>query len=425
MKFLKSASLLLLISAMHLQAQTDGLSEQVTSLKANVKEVQTEGDTYKQQIESPGLGVIKYTVDEVDSKGRITNYSYEFNLADLDPYAVRQETDGDLLLVSMTVANKQSLVKLTEDGENVGFDDEVELRATDIENARQLIDIIKKAIPLAKEAVENKLNLNGYAQMRDWLAANIKDVRVDETTYQQNLKPGEYPGSIVYVRTEAEGGDAEEMKYHFNIGDINHNSLRFEISGDEIGVTFKTMAEQDLIRVFENNEPDGFTDEVMIMTSNVESARDLRTVLGLAIPEAKKLTTNDLPSLNDTEAALASMAKFVSEVNYGDMQMIQEVAPECVTTFRITEQQEDDSEMMEYKLNLMDLNANNLKYEVSRGKMHFKLRTMDKIKLIKEYENGVFQGYTDEFNIYAEDMEVARRLRHALAKAIALCKKKL
>ena len=76
--------------------------------------------------------------EETDQKGAKVINEYEFNLADIDPYAVRQETQKDVILVSLTVRNKQKLVKVYKNDEVVGYDEQLKIRAKDVDNAREI-----------------------------------------------------------------------------------------------------------------------------------------------------------------------------------------------------------------------------------------------------------------------------------------------
>src|SRR5688500_13140748 len=80
-----------------LHAQVNELNTQGTALQNAVATVQSGSKTYEQKVSFEEPAVIRYSYDEIDQKGNRVNYVYEFNLADLDPYAVREQTQKDLI----------------------------------------------------------------------------------------------------------------------------------------------------------------------------------------------------------------------------------------------------------------------------------------------------------------------------------------
>src|SRR6476620_7694452 len=97
--------------------QADDFNGAVKKLQSSLVQVSTGSKTYDQEIKPLQFGAIRYGVDETDQKGAKTSYAYEFNLADIDPYAVKQETQKDVIMVSLTVRNKQKLIKVYKNNE--------------------------------------------------------------------------------------------------------------------------------------------------------------------------------------------------------------------------------------------------------------------------------------------------------------------
>src|SRR5688500_3738176 len=94
--------------AINLRSHGQGaeLKAQASALTNAVAAVQSGSKTYEQKIAFQEPAVVRYSYDEIDQKGNRTNYVYEFNLADIDPYAVREQTQKDLISVVVAVRNK-------------------------------------------------------------------------------------------------------------------------------------------------------------------------------------------------------------------------------------------------------------------------------------------------------------------------------
>src|SRR6267154_676844 len=156
--------------------QDADLNSTVQKLQSLVSTVASGSKTFEQKIESPAPAVIKYSYDEVDSKGVKTPYACEFNLSDLDSYAIRQETQKDLIFVTLTIKNKQKLAKFYKNNEPTNYDETVKIHAKDVDNARAMIEILKKGIAPAEKYMAGKFKFTNYNNMVNWLTTNIKNV---------------------------------------------------------------------------------------------------------------------------------------------------------------------------------------------------------------------------------------------------------
>lgn len=416
--YLLSITLLLSISGFS-QSQSE-LDAIISNIKSNIIEVATAKETYKQSLESPKSCVIKYSYDEVNLKGEIETLAFEFNLADLDAYTIREETKGDIIYLVATTNNKQKLIKTYKNGEVGNYSYELNLITKNVDNARILIDEIKKAIPIAKKITESKFNINSYEEMTNWLVANVKDVRLGDVTYKQKIEKGSYPGTLKFMKTEVGAKSSKEEIFEFNLADLNINSVLFNISGNKFGVGAETLRKQKIINYHTNGTPDGFDDEFVIATEDVEQARDIKTVLSLAIKAAKPVVDAAMSSLGTDYLNLS--AKYVQEVNYGDTKISQSFEPKCITNIELIDQDPKSTKKNTYQVHLIDINENALVYDVSSSKMYLDFLVKNKNKLVKETENDEFDGYIDDFKVYTPNVEIARRLQFAVKKSIEKCK---
>src|SRR5687767_5280727 len=86
--------------------QASDLKASSAKLQELVGPVQTGSKRYEQTITFQEPAVIRYAYVETDQKGNAVNMVYEFNLSDLDPYAVREQTQKDMISVVCAVRNK-------------------------------------------------------------------------------------------------------------------------------------------------------------------------------------------------------------------------------------------------------------------------------------------------------------------------------
>src|SRR5687767_4896512 len=273
----------------------------IQKLQCSLVRVSTGSKTYDQEIKALQFGAIRYGVDETDQKGGKISYAYEFNLADIDPYAVKQETQKDVIMVSLTVRNKQKLIKVYKNNEVQSYDEQVKLRAKDVDNAREMVDAIKNGIPPAEKVLAGKLKLKTYDEMVSWLIGNTKNVELGTSkSIKQTLAKGDYVGSLKLTEIETDAKGATEEQYTFNLADINLNSVNFKISGNKFGLNFETIQRLKGISLLKAGK-NSFVSEITINTNNVDEARDIKTVLAMAVPLAVDKVKADNPKTGTTD----------------------------------------------------------------------------------------------------------------------------
>lgn len=398
------------------------MNEMTASLQKSVGKVQTASKTFESSVKFVEPAGIQYIFDEIDSKGNKVNYIYEFNVADLDPYAVREQTQKDVITVVMSVKNKQKLVKVYKNNEAQSYDAEAIIHASDIENARAISDIIKKGIPTAEKVMANRLKLTNYDAMVDWLTKNVKNVGLGTKSFTQSVAKEEKPGALKLIQIESDGKTSTEEHFWFNLADINPNSIVFKVTGNRFAINFETLQKAKHIAVLKNGEKRPFTNEITINTNNVDEARDLKTVLALAGPLAAEKVKASLPVINSEKDALTQIGSLTGKVTYGPKEITQEIQPVCLTTLVQVERDAKASEKNEFKFNWMDVNPNASLIDVTSDRMYIELKIVDSKKLMMNTKNDKFNGYDNSLRLYMPDIESARRAKVGVDKAIEKCK---
>ncbi|HTH57502.1 MAG TPA: hypothetical protein VL728_15735 [Cyclobacteriaceae bacterium] len=403
-------------------SQDADLKSTVSQLQKKMSSVASGSKTFEQKLESPSPGVIKYMYDEVDSKGVKTPYACEFNLSDIDTYAIRQETQKDLIFVTLTVKNKQKLAKFYKNNEPTGYDETVRIHAKDVDNARAIADILKAGIAPAEKYMAGKFKLTNYNDMLTWLTANLKNVTLGTKSITQSIAKGDFVGSVKYHIVESDGKSASDETYTFNLADLNPNTISYKISGNRFALVVEASQNLKSISYFKDGQNKPFVDDIEIATNNVDEARDIKTVLSLAIPKAIDLVKNDMPKLNTDKDALQALTGVIKEVKVGGKTITQAAEAKCITVITRTEQTSNATEKNTYTFNWMDINPNTYKIEVSGDKMFIDAMSLDKKKLIMNFKNEKLDGYDPEVRIFADNIEVARRMKFIMDKVIDKCK---
>ncbi|SNT12839.1 hypothetical protein SAMN05421640_2405 [Ekhidna lutea] len=396
----------------------------ISEIQSNLHEVQTKNENYTHELSFVNHSVLRYTLTEIDKRGQSTVLVSEFNVADLDPYALREETRQDIIHLNLTVENSQRFIKKYENGEVDGYESNLLIVAQDIDNARTIKELIKQAIPLAKEIMDNKLKANTYEEMEDWLVAHVVKVEGDKKSYNQQLTALEdFPANFQFTQTQITSKSSEQKTYIFNLSDINIHSLRFNISGSSFSLNFETNRNQKLMRVLENEIPRGFDNKIEIFTNNVEEARDLKIMLTKAVPLAESKVESSIKKLESLQSAFDFLETYVKDIYFGAESIEQQIEGNCLIKYSLSESDTKSTNKTSAALNLIDINPTTIDYDISSHRMYVEFSTKESMDLIQTYENDAFDRYDDELKIYAENIEVARRIKAALQDLTRLCQR--
>ena len=420
------AILTCLFSTLSLKAQTDDFSNIVNELNESVQEVSTKKYTYEQEIKIKEPGVLSLIIGQVDTKGSRTEFIYEFNLSDMDPIMVREVTEREMMFVQLIVDNNQRLVTVLKNGELDSYDKIVKIYAKDIDNARNIKELIKKAIPVAKDITDNKFQLNTYDEKIAWIIENVKDVSINDVSYQQVLTKNEsIVGNVTLeiIKTTSKSSNTE--RFEFNIADINNNSINFKITGTTFSVIFETKGRRKLIKSFKDGQLSNYTYKADIIAFNIENARWLRYILNQAIPLAEDNVKNALPAIEDMSTATSLLSQNVKEVIIDDKTYSQTINSNCISSYNIVTDDTKKRIDERFEFNLSDINLNTIDYKIIGKKFDIVFKIKGGDKLIKVYKDDLQQNYSDDLMIMCEDAENARLLEHIRKKAIPICEENI
>lgn len=413
---------LLLVVVLPGFGQSESVNDLIGQMQASFTKVETASFTYEHEIKVLEYSTLQYDYKQIDLKGVSSSYQNQFNLADIDPYAVRQETVKDIIYVVLTARNKQKLFKTVKNGKTEPFDDEVKIHAKNVDHARLILDLFKKASPIAEKMMTTKMKLEGYDNMVKWLEEHVGRVSDGVKSVEQSLQRQTFPGSFKLQQIESDGKSSKQEEFTFNANDINLNSLVFKVSGNSFGLEIGMLDRLKSVSLVRDGVKKPYEDEVIIYTNGVDEARDIRTVLTMMAPLVQAKVKSDLPDPKSTDDALEKLATFVKDVTIGSNTYSQSITPKCVTTFSVTEQSSSSTEKNTYTFNWMDINPNLAKLAVSGEKMTMELPALDKKKLVNHYKDDKVVGFENDAAIYVENVEVGRRLRVLVDKAINYCK---
>jgi hypothetical protein len=402
------------INAQQFDNAVQALSDAITTVKANKKEI-------NQSVESTQPGVLLITVEEVSSSGKTTTKSYEFNASDIDHHTVKAITKKDVITVQLLTNQKQKLIKQTLNNEKVSYINKFVIYGEDIDNARDLVEKIKATIAPAKKITDDRLSLSGYNDRLDWLVSNIGDVEEGDKSFSQQLEVNnDYKGSVSLKRTINTGKSSKAYVYDFNLSTLDPNRILFKVEGAFFNLSVETKRKNKTVKVTQDGVQKNYTANFKITCKNIEQARDIQKVLKEIIPLAEKEFKSKIKPVSSISQGVEMLNNLMGTVESNETTITQNIDGNCVQTFDQQNVTGKKTQHNIYTYNLIDLNKNKVNYS-SKGKfIIIELFTKANNKFIKYINNDVLKPYTNNFKIYFPRIEDAIIAQNILVKMIEL-----
>lgn len=418
--FLLVLGFLWTVTTLHAQSN---LSDLMSEANSQVGEVLIEEDTYRQEwsVSEDQPYRITFRQESIDKKGKSEEYLYEFNLADFNDRQVLRETNRNRMFVLMRTQGQMAAIKTFKDGEQANYEKEIEIVVAGPDEAEALMDIMKAAIPLAKEMDEERIVPQDFNSALEAALSRVKDVTVNEDNYEQVLRLQGSDLPILEFETRIPKGKTDELKLStFNLADVGE-PVKFSIRGDKVQVNLRTKGNLKYIGQVIDGEPGNYVNSMDILMEDVEQARDLAKLLDYCIPEAGKKLKEVLPQLDESQNSSSAISEQVGEVNQGSTTFAQSLTPECQTEFTVTETDEKSTSTSVLSFHLGDMNGAQAQIEVKGKAVGVSIPAKGKSRLVKNVTDEEFKGYISEIFIQTSGVETARMLEHRLPAATKWC----
>ncbi len=411
----------IILTSISLPGQT--LTDLMNEASQKIGEVVIEDDTYRQQwaFEEQFPYRITYKREEIDRKGKSTEYVYEFNLADLNDRLVNRETSKAKMYVSLKTQGLLSAIKQFKNGEQENYAKEIEIVVNGPDEADALIQTLREAVPKAIEIDAERIVPQDFSSALERIAESVQAVSINDETHEQKLTPLEGKLPLVNFEVRApKGKDIQLTESRINLADISE-PVSFDVKGSKVVVNLRTRGNLKFIGQTVDSEPDNYTNSIEILTTGVEQARDMTKLFNFCIPEARNQLKASLPALKGDPEAVSQVSERIREVTVGETAYEQSLTSECQAELTITETDERESKTTIFQFNLGDLNGNQAQIEVKGKNIGITVPAKGKQRLIREEEDGEFKGYVNEFFVQADQLENARMLEHLFPAATEWC----
>ncbi len=245
-------------------------------LKNNITKVTSGTSTFEQSF---SFGEHKdYTASfkskKTDQKNVVTEETYEFSLPDLNSKKLNVKVSGVQLSVSVETKGGDPYIKLSKNNDQQSFVNDFEIITEDVDQARNIIAAFSTAIEKSKLAVPDFSN---FQKSLDFIVSNTTSLTSEKKTLGQKISftPGNGTKAIlIYTEPDSKGKSIEE-RYEFYLNDLDANSVAFKVNRDKIAVVCNSKGKTKFIKYFKDNTLQNFTDEISILTTDIEISREL------------------------------------------------------------------------------------------------------------------------------------------------------
>jgi uncharacterized protein YfcZ (UPF0381/DUF406 family) len=421
MNFLKTIFIAGLSIASILNATPqDKANQSLASIKGKIQDVQIDKTTFKQSIDilDEGKGKINFTSSVTDEKGKTSKDNYEFYISDIDPNTIIRKTSGKKLFISLTVNNSQKFIKHSKDDKPEGYTGNLEILSSDADAAQELVNILKASASSVKPVLKS---WNTNTDALNWLKSNITKITSGSDTFEQSFSFGEpqkYLVSFTVKKTDQKGISTEE-KYEFNLLDINKKELAIKISGNQLAVSLETNEKNRYIKYFKNNEQQNFDNTFMIISDDIDLARNMIGALTTAIEKSQQA----LPDINSLSKSIDYLTKNTIDITLDNKKLGQKInlTPGNGTKTLLTCSEADSKGNLveeRYEFYMNDIDPNSLSFKVNGKKIIIPVVSKNNMKFIKYYKDNNLQDFQNEIGILTSDIETSRALVEAFKAAV-------
>ncbi|HYW95366.1 MAG TPA: hypothetical protein VE870_07255 [Bacteroidales bacterium] len=356
----------------------------------------------------------KMSVEETktDKKGNVSTSSWVFYLSDLDPSAMSFKPSGKTIDVSLGIKNSQKFITVSEDGEFTGYTDEVVLTMSEVDKARAFLDVLKSH---AGDCKQNDRAWTSREEAFDWLSKNIVASDNSGTSYEQSFSQGEKPYMAV-LKTEwtDSKGSRNSVVRTFDLSDLNPSGISLNVSGKSLNVELP-VRDRNYFIVEKNGEGEiTFGRDMDVYTDDIEAARNSVNAFVYLVNNTKA----ERPGWTGYEQALTFVKDNTGEVTSSGKVYAQNLdfEPSSSGTVTFTSEVTDSRGTSDPEKSIFypeDIQLP-VTLDVSSRTAKLQVEAKDRNKYIKQYSGNSQESWAYSFDIYVDDIDLARNLAAAL-----------
>ncbi len=348
-----------------------------------------------------------------NAKNKSTSKVYEFNLATLNPNAVELKILGDELVISLALRRAIKGIKYIENGEQKNYIGTLKLYASSITNGKDLLNVFKAIIPLAKKAFNDQHpKITSISEIISFLNKSTSEISTGEQSLKQSLTLNK--NVTTYRLIETHPDKTIDHQYLFNFADINANNIDFGTYKDRLFVDLAVKKQLKFIKYIKNDEAQNYVNGARLYFNTLEDAIIAKELLQRLVELSEDEMNAEKYTSTSVESAILDIKKHLSKVAIGDdaYDVFLELIDSKTNTLKLTTVFSSLKKSKETALefSLKDLNYKNTGVTVSGKRVWVELNTKHLEKSIKTYIDGQIKPYGFKVIIETKDIESARRV---------------
>ena len=368
-------------------------------------------------------GIVVFTIEDTDAKGKQESESFELNLSDLSTQLLRGVTKKDVRYLEAATKDRYDYIKYKKNGEFKGYVNKFEIPSKDNDAAKEIMDMLKTAIETCEKLPDVCPKVNSLSEATNQLKSLITKIAIDDSRYEQEIKfDATISTRAVFTINEIVKNKSELRENAFDFGDFTDNKIKFKVSGKLLKVTISSRA-GNLVQRKENSKCQSLTDDVEFLATDVEQGKCIVKTLKALITLARDIADARIPKADSQSEALSTAAKQVQSFDQCTVNRKQELKGNCVAKYTITTVTDKDKkkEDYQYDFNFADIDIPSVEIRTSGSTIGVRLRINDNNNYIKVVKNDEQQNFDSDLVIPTPDGESAKILMHTIRKAAKNC----
>lgn len=358
----------------------------------------------------------------MESKGKTSTKTWEFNLANLDVNATRWIASGSKLTLSSRVERNQKLIRLLINNEPGPYEENIDISFTEIEAVRSTCDDLKKAIQLAKPLWEKStvLAASDLTGLMGVIGNAVQEVNIGKSlNYRQKLEgDSSYPDRVnVQVEEVDSKGTSTTLIYRFSIGDLNDNGIKIVVSGSKLSLNLSTSGKRPFIEVVSEGKTKSFTHEFDLYLADPEAAMLTQRAFAKMIPLANQVLKTRLLKYNTPDEALKALKPLIKNTEKSKTPIEQSLNGTLDETYNQTLINSKGGKVgTTFTFFWGDINEKSLNSSAQGAQLGLRLKTVEQQKFIQIQENNELQNYGNELEFLFDNVENLRQAEHLIAQ---------
>lgn len=351
-------------------------------------------------------------------RGKTTEEMANFNLGLLDKNTVRYSSNGKQIKL-LIGSGRQSLINITEDDKNKGWNNELSIICDGVDTARELETLVKDAIVIAKDLWEKQNQLpSSYEELLKFVFTKVVDVSLEDGSRYQRLSQSNLSNDIVIFNTENTANKkSEKVDFQFSLGDVDPRKIKTTIKRDEVKVELGIFNNRDFIKEVDAEENIKFINGIDVGFNTPDDAFLYQSAMESLVKLGKKKIKERMPTIEDLATAQDLIKKNINPILVKNKEVNQSIEFLENTIKLITEYEEDPAIEREFEFSDFS-NTVQGNFLGNYGRIEIKTKSSD--KLVKVVANDELQNYENKVTFYVNEIEKMRLLEKAIKYLISI-----